>query len=94
MQSIKAGRAMALARAGATYKRPSDAELKKRLTPLQFAVTRKDFTETPYRNEYWNNHEAGIYVDVISGAVAITEEPEAGVTAPTGPMVLVATVGT
>ena len=52
---------------GVGYKRPSDAELKKRLTPLQFAVTRKDFTETPYRNEYWNNHEAGIYVDVISG---------------------------
>ncbi len=51
----------------AVYKRPSDAELKRTLTPLQFAVTRRDFTETPYRNQYWNNHEAGIYVDVISG---------------------------
>ncbi len=49
------------------YKRPSDAELKKKLTPLQFAVTRKADTETPYRNQYWDNHEAGIYVDIISG---------------------------
>lgn len=49
------------------YKRPSDDELKKKLTPLQFAVTRRADTETPYRNQYWDNHEAGIYVDVISG---------------------------
>lgn len=49
------------------YRRPSDAELKKRLTPLQFAVTREDVTETPYKNAYWNNHSAGIYVDIISG---------------------------
>ncbi|MDQ6716919.1 MAG: peptide-methionine (R)-S-oxide reductase MsrB [Gemmatimonadota bacterium] len=49
------------------YRRPSDNELKKQLTPLQYAVTRKDATETPYRNEYWNNHAAGIYVDIISG---------------------------
>ncbi|MBA3646670.1 MAG: peptide-methionine (R)-S-oxide reductase MsrB [Gemmatimonadaceae bacterium] len=52
----------------AAYKRPSDAELKKKLTPIQFAVTRKNSTETPYKNQYWNNHEAGIYVDLISGA--------------------------
>ena len=50
-----------------SYKRPSDAELKKRLTPLQYSVTREDVTETPYKNAYWNNHRAGIYVDVISG---------------------------
>jgi methionine-R-sulfoxide reductase len=55
------------AAASSPFKRPSDAELKKRLTPLQYAVTREDVTETPYRNAYWNNHSAGIYVDVISG---------------------------
>jgi len=49
------------------FKRPSDAELKKKLTPIQFAVTRRDDTEMPFRNAYWDNHEAGIYVDIISG---------------------------
>ena len=44
-----------------------DPELKKILTPLQYAVTQRDATETPFRNEYWDNHEAGIYVDVVSG---------------------------
>jgi hypothetical protein len=42
-----------------------DPELKKLLTPLQFAVTQTDATETPFRNEYWDNHEEGIYVDVV-----------------------------
>ncbi|MBC7788437.1 MAG: peptide-methionine (R)-S-oxide reductase MsrB [Anaerolineae bacterium] len=49
------------------YKRPADAVLKRKLTAVQYAVTREDDTETPFRNELWDNHEAGIYVDIVSG---------------------------
>ena len=49
------------------YKKPSDAELRKRLTPEQYEVTQKSGTERPFRNAYWDNHAAGIYVDVTSG---------------------------
>jgi methionine-R-sulfoxide reductase len=45
----------------------SDEELQKRLTPEQYRVCKQCGTEPPFRNAYWNNHEAGIYVDVISG---------------------------
>jgi peptide-methionine (R)-S-oxide reductase len=51
----------------ATFKKPSEAELERRLTPEQYAVTQQDATERPYHNAYWDNHEAGIYVDVVSG---------------------------
>jgi methionine-R-sulfoxide reductase len=47
--------------------KPSDGELRRTLTPEQYAVTQKDGTEPPFHNAYWNNHEAGIYVDVVSG---------------------------
>ncbi len=49
------------------FKKPSDADLKKQLTPLQYQVTQHEATERPFQNEFWNNHEAGIYVDVVSG---------------------------
>lgn len=49
------------------YVKPSEADLKKKLTPLQFEVTQNADTETPFRNEYWDNHRPGIYVDVVSG---------------------------
>jgi methionine-R-sulfoxide reductase len=45
----------------------TDSDLRARLTPLQYHVTRENGTEPPFKNEYWNNHRAGIYVDVISG---------------------------
>lgn len=45
----------------------ADSELRARLTPLQYHVTRENGTEPPFKNEYWNNHRAGIYVDIISG---------------------------
>ena len=50
-----------------TFKKPSDDELKTTLTPLQYKVTQHEGTEPPFRNEYWDNHEAGIYVDVVTG---------------------------
>jgi peptide methionine sulfoxide reductase msrA/msrB len=50
-----------------SWKKPADAELKKALTPVQYKVTQQDGTEMAFRNEYWNNKEAGIYVDVVSG---------------------------
>ena len=50
-----------------TFKKPSDAELKSRLTPEQYTVTQHEGTERPFHNAYWDNHEAGIYVDVVSG---------------------------
>jgi len=49
------------------YKKPAEAELKHELSPMQYEVTQHAATERPFQNEYWNNHEAGIYVDVVSG---------------------------
>ncbi len=53
--------------ASKTYDKPSDAEIRKRLTELQYQVTQRDATERPFANEYWNNKRPGIYVDVVSG---------------------------
>jgi methionine-R-sulfoxide reductase len=46
---------------------PSDAELRTRLTKDQYRVAREGDTETPFQNAYWDNHQAGIYVDIITG---------------------------
>lgn len=51
----------------ARYTKPSQAELKKRLSPMQYSVTQEDDTEAPFENEFWNNKREGIYVDVASG---------------------------
>jgi methionine-R-sulfoxide reductase len=49
------------------FHKPGDAELKKKLTPIQYEVTQHEGTEPPFRNDFWDNHKAGIYVDVVSG---------------------------
>jgi len=66
LATVSAQTAVAASSAHRAYKK-GDPELKKILTPIQFAVTQQDATETPFHNEYWDNHEAGIYVDVVSG---------------------------
>ncbi|CEN92176.1 peptide methionine sulfoxide reductase MsrA/MsrB [[Clostridium] sordellii] len=47
-------------------------KLKESLSPIQFEVTQNDQTEPPFKNEYWDNKEEGIYVDIVSGDVLFT----------------------
>jgi peptide methionine sulfoxide reductase msrA/msrB len=49
------------------YSKPSAAELRKILSPLQYRVTQENGTEPAFKNEYWDNHAEGIYVDIVSG---------------------------
>jgi peptide-methionine (R)-S-oxide reductase len=50
-----------------TFTKPSDPELRKKLTDLQYEVTQHEGTEPPFSNTYWNNKRSGIYVDIVSG---------------------------
>jgi methionine-R-sulfoxide reductase len=50
-----------------TYTRPSDEELRARLTSQQYEVTQHEATERPFQNEFWDYKEPGLYVDVVSG---------------------------
>jgi methionine-R-sulfoxide reductase len=49
------------------FEKPGDEELRSKLTREQYEVTQQEGTEAPFRNEYWDNHQDGIYVDVVSG---------------------------
>jgi methionine-R-sulfoxide reductase len=49
------------------YAKPHDDELRKKLSPTQYHVTQQEGTEPSFHNEYWDNKEPGIYVDVVSG---------------------------
>ncbi len=49
------------------WQKPSPAEIKQRLDPLQYEITQEEGTEPPFHNRYWDNHETGLYVDVVSG---------------------------
>jgi methionine-R-sulfoxide reductase len=59
--------AIASAEKWRTFVKPSQEELKKKLTPIQYKVTQKNGTEPAFKNEYWNNEREGIYVDIVSG---------------------------
>jgi peptide methionine sulfoxide reductase msrA/msrB len=56
------------------YERPSEEELRAKLTDLQYRVTQEAATERPYKNEYWDHHEEGIYVDVVTGEPLFSSE--------------------
>lgn len=49
------------------FRKPTDAELKKKLSPISYDVTQHEGTERPFQNEFHDSHKAGIYVDIVSG---------------------------
>jgi len=57
----------AIAQDNGEWTRPSEAEIKEKLTPEQFTVTQNEGTERPFKNAYWDNKKEGIYVDIVSG---------------------------
>jgi len=70
--NVGADNAGAKAMTERVFKKPTDAELKQKLTPLEYEVTQHEATEPPFQNRYWNNHEAGLYVDAASGEPLFT----------------------
>ena len=56
-----------MASADNKWESPDKSNLKDKLTPIQYKVTQKDGTEVPFKNEYWDNKQEGIYVDIVSG---------------------------
>ena len=54
------------------YSKPSDDEIRNKLSPLEYQVTQQCGTEPPFQNEYWDNHEEGLYVDSVSGEPLFT----------------------
>ena len=58
----------------ARFKKPDDAELRKMLTPLQYDVTQNEGTERPFANEFWDNKQEGLYVDIVSGEPLFSSE--------------------
>ena len=55
-----------------SYAKPPSAELREKLSPMQFKVTQLCGTEPPFQNAYWDNHEPGLYVDAVSGEPLFT----------------------
>jgi peptide-methionine (R)-S-oxide reductase len=54
------------------FVKPSDEELRQKLTPEQYRVTQQSGTEMPFQNEFWNSNEVGLYVDIVSGEPLFT----------------------
>ena len=54
------------------FVKPSDEELRQKLTPEQYRVTQQSGTEMPFQNEFWNTDEVGLYVDIVSGEPLFT----------------------
>lgn len=65
--AIASMRPQAMAWDASTFHKPEKAALRQSLTDAQYKVTQEEGTEPPFHNEYWDNHAAGIYVDVVSG---------------------------
>ncbi|ABR49512.1 methionine-R-sulfoxide reductase [Alkaliphilus metalliredigens QYMF] len=57
-----------------TYYKPSEKELKEKLTDIQYRVTQEGATERPFKNEYWDHQEDGLYVDISSGEPLFTSQ--------------------